>query len=315
MRNIIKNFTYILLFLIIFLLTFLFFDEIDNNSSIIIIQLFDTLLIPLLIFYTIGDFLVAYGFVDLLGELFKPFFNKVFRISSYNSYILFMTIICGSPSNAKYTKDLLNNSYITKDEANKIIVFSFFCNPLFMLNICYISLYNNLKLTISVILSHYLSNIIIGIIMRKNKINEKVNFKNMLRKISEKNVDFNQVFFSSIKNTIKIIANIFSIIIIFTCILTIINNIIEVNDLYKAILNGFIEITNGVTLLSALDIHSFIKQIILVSFFSFGGLSIHMQIKSIIKDTQILYKNFLLGRILQVIISIILVIIINMILF
>ena len=57
-------------------------------------------------------------------------------------------------------------------------------------------------------------------------------------------------------------------------------------------------------------INSKIKEIIAIAIISFGGLSIHTQIKAILEDTKIIYNFFLKGRIIHVIIGIILVCII-----
>jgi len=52
-----------------------------------------------------------------------------------------------------------------------------------------------------------------------------------------------------------------------------------------------------------------IKEIIAIATISFGGLSINTQIKAILEDTNINYLPFLKGRIMQALISIILIII------
>ena len=50
-----------------------------------------------------------------------------------------------------------------------------------------------------------------------------------------------------------------------------------------------------------------LKEIIAITIISFGGLSIHSQVKNIISDTNIKYKYFLIGRIFHVLISVMLV--------
>ena len=68
------------------------------------------------------------------------------------------------------------------------------------------------------------------------------------------------------------------------------------------LLNGIFDLTNGV-FLTSLIANPIIKAIIVIVFFSFGGISVHMQTKSIIADTQIKYKNFFIGRIWGIIIA------------
>ena len=59
--------------------------------------------------------------------------------------------------------------------------------------------------------------------------------------------------------------------------------------------------TMGLSLLSYLDISNFIKLIIATFIISFGGISIHLQIISILEDIS--YFKYLKGRIIGSIIS------------
>ena len=92
--------------------------------------------------------------------------------------------------------------------------------------------------------------------------------------------------------------------IVFYIIITnLITTIIPVNILLEVIIKGLLEITQSLNILQNLKFTSIIKEIIAISIISFGGLSIHTQVLSIINDTKVLYKNFFLGRLLHVLIS------------
>ena len=62
-------------------------------------------------------------------------------------------------------------------------------------------------------------------------------------------------------------------------------------------------------MLKNLTILNEIKEIIAVIIISFGGLSINTQIKAILEDTDLNYKYFFNGRLMQALISFILIII------
>ena len=68
--------------------------------------------------------------------------------------------------------------------------------------------------------------------------------------------------------------------------------------------------TQGVKYVSMFNYSIIIKLIFITTFISFGGLSVHLQVSSIINDTKIKYKNFLIARGVHSFISIILVYII-----
>ena len=89
----------------------------------------------------------------------------------------------------------------------------------------------------------------------------------------------------------------------------IITSLLPNNCLIKTIISGFLEITNGLNTMTSLNILNKIKEIIASAIISFGGLSIHTQIKAILEDTNMNYSYFLKGRIMQSIISVILIMI------
>ena len=69
------------------------------------------------------------------------------------------------------------------------------------------------------------------------------------------------------------------------------------------LIKGILEITMGLKDLSLLNLSPIYKTIISSMLISFGGLSIHMQVISLIINTPIKYKYFLQGRLYQTILS------------
>ena len=76
-------------------------------------------------------------------------FANLFKRTS--TYIFFMSIISGSPSNAYIISKLVKEEKITKEYGNTCLIFTFFTNPLFLysiLNIIFNSLYMTIKIMI-----------------------------------------------------------------------------------------------------------------------------------------------------------------------
>lgn len=266
-------------------------------------------------FFVISQVLVNYGFVELVSELFKPFMNKVFKVSGSSAYVFIMSLISGFPSSAKYVREIYKKGLIDEKEGTKILMFTHFSNPLFILGTISLTFLNNKEVGLLILLSHYVSNLIIGLIFRNlypNK-NEKCKFllKNSLYKMNEarnkNSKNFGEILSSSIIDTINTLLLILGTVTIFLIITTIIDKIINISPYYQAILNGIVEMTQGLKYISILDIPLKLKTIISVMFISFGGISVHTQIISILSDTKIKYLPFLLARILHALISGILV--------
>ena len=210
--------------------------------------------------------------------------------------IFLLSLISGFPSNAINTRKMYDLKLITEKEASHILMFTHFSNPLFILGTVAIFFFNNPNLGVTLLLSHYISNIIVGILFRK----ENVPSNNNLSKINN-NLIFGQIFTNAIK---KAIDNLLLILGTLTCFL-IISTIIVYNfslDKYSSfIIQGILEITMGLKSLSLTNLNELVKVIIASFFLAFGGLSVHMQVISQITKTSISYKPFFKGRIYQAI--------------
>lgn len=265
-------------------------------------------------FFVLSNFLIQYGFVEFLSELLKPI-TKFLKLSPSSSFIIVMSLISGFPSNAKYTKELVSSNLISDGEASKILTFTHFSNPLFVLGTVAISFLQNKEVGFLILIIHYLSNVIIALIFKNyhisdnldNKVSLKKAINNMHKRRINNNKTFGSIMQESLSNTIQTLILILGTITFFLVITTIIDKNININSYYQSILNGFLEMTQGLKYIGLLDIPLKLKSILTVMILSFGGLSVHFQVISIISDTKIKYLPFLTARILHAAISGILV--------
>ena len=252
--------------------------------------------------FILNDLFISLNIPYYFYLLFNKLFIKVFKTSGIGCYVFIMSLISGTPSNAYILKELVIKKTLTPEEASHLLAFTYFSNPLFLT-----IMLNNLftmAISIKIMLIHYISNIIIGLILR-----------NKAPKISESNFQvtspkIGSTLIKSINKSINTLLMILGTITFYMLLTYIITSIIPTNPFLKTITGGFLEITNGLNTLTNLEINSKIKEIIAIAIISFGGLSIHTQIKAILEDTKIIYNFFLKGRIIHVIIGIILVCII-----
>lgn len=265
-------------------------------------------------FFVISEILINYGFVEFVSELFRPLMNKLFKVNGSCAYVFIMSLISGFPSSAKYVKEIYNKGLINEKEASKILMFTHFSSPLFILGTI-VTFLNNKEVGLLILLSHYLSNIIIGLLFRnmcptKNE-KYKFSFKKSINLMSEARIknkkSLGEVISNAIINTINTLLLILGTVTLFLIVTTIIDKIINISPYYQTILNGTIEMTQGLKYISILDIPLKLKTIISVMFISFGGISVHTQILSIISDTKIKYFPFLCARIIHTLLSGILV--------
>ncbi|HPF83533.1 MAG TPA: hypothetical protein PLV83_05170 [Bacilli bacterium] len=267
-----------------------------KTSILLSFDLWKNNLFPYLFpFFIISDLLINLNFIYYLNKYLKNIMYKLFRINCYSSFVFFMSIISGIPSNAKYINTLIKNRQMTSKDANKIILFTHFCNPLFILG--FIGSILNKKISIMILFSHYITNIIIGLFTRNYNKNDLVKFN-----INKTTNNPLKIISSSIINSINTLLLILGVISFFSIVTTIINNNIS-SPLIKAIICSIFEITQGINNINILNISLKMKAIIITFIISFGGLSSHMQVMSILEDNNISYLKYLISRIIHAILA------------
>ena len=296
--------------------------------SILIFCLFQTLISSKLIFETIGfsfdiwknnifpslfpffilsHLLINCGFIELIGELFKPIMNKCFKIKGVSAFVFVMSLISGFPSNAKYVRELHLNGLINVHEGAKILTFTHFSNPLFILGTVSIMFLNNKEIGFLILICHYIGNIFVGFLFRNYYISENeyssISLKKAVLTMHKKRISSNKSFGAVISealiNGIDTLFLIFGVVTFFLILTTIIDNIVSLPSYYQCILNGLFEMTQGLKYISLLTIPLKIKGTLSVLFISFGGLSVHMQVLSILSDTKIKYYPFFVARVIH----------------
>jgi len=298
MKN--KLFKYIIICLCLFFCYFLLANnDLINENIIYAINLWITKVFPSLFpMFIINEILVHLDFPLIITK----FINKITKrkTNSYAIYVFIMSIFSGSPSNAIIIKNLVDNNEINEQDASYILSFTYFSNPLFLWTML-ISIFNFIT-TIKIILIHYFTNIIIFFIFKNKLSTQKQNLKE-----THKTLNYTKIINNSIKQSLNTLLMILGTITFYIIISTVLINCFNFNLFLETLIKGLLEITQGLSNISLLNISAKIKEIIAISIISFGGLSIHSQIQNIISETKVQYKYFFIGRIIHVLISIFLV--------
>lgn len=256
-------------------------------------------LIPTLFpFFVISDFLINYNFTAYIPKFFKKICKFLFNITDNMLTILLLSIISGFPSNARNTRTLYDNGLISLDEANHVLIFSHFSNPLFILTTVALFFLNDKDIGIILLISHYLSNFLLGIMFRgyfthNDMISNNKNIK----------CDFGNIFINSIKKSVDTVLLICGIMSIFLLLSSIIINTFNFNVYNSMLIKGILEMTIGIEALGKLNLAITYKAVIASCFLAFGGFSVHMQVMSQLTNTKIQYRYYFVGRLYQMILS------------
>ena len=219
--------------LLVTLIIYLLLCLINTNSLIQSIIdysiLFLTKLFPVsFLFFILSKLLIDYGLLNII--------YKYFHLNSSKLYIFIISMISGFPSGAKYTKDLFLNNYINLEEANQIIKYSHFPNPLFVLGSVNLVL-NNYTLSFKILISIIISNFII-FICNYHSSNIMPNTIN--------NNSFSTNLNKAITDSFMTMINIYGTSLFFFLFSSFITNYLSFNSYLYILINGIFDLTNGV---------------------------------------------------------------------
>ena len=273
-------------------------------------------------FFVATELLCQTNFTYILGKLLNKLIKPIFNLPGESVIAIILGTISGYPIGAKVVCNLKNQKIITKIEAERLIAFTNNSGPLFILGTVGITLFHNKHLGIILLISHIFSSLTVGYLFRfwkRNKLDvnfREIHFNSKLApiKISE----IGEILGNAIKKSISSILSVGGFIVLFSVILSILENsgILDIINIFlyqfgiskeisSAIFTGIIEVTNGVNLSSSIYTSLPTLSILLTSFLlGFGGISVLLQVYSIISKENISVKPYILGKLLQGFLSI-----------
>lgn len=249
--------------------------------------------------YLFIDIALNYNLLNVFCNFLNPLMEKGFKIKHETAFIFLLSILSGFPSNSKYIKSALEKNQISIKNANKLLIFTHFSNPLFIIESIGIGFLKNKKIGILILISHYLGNFILGFINRESY----VDFSNSAIIKEKKKNSFVTTLSNSITNTFSILILLYGIITFFLIITSLIRVNFSLSPFLNCLLCGLLEITGGIKSVSSLSIPILYKGCMITFFLSFGGFCIHMQVFSILKDYSLKYTTYLKVRIVHAIVS------------
>lgn len=287
------------------------------------LRLWANSVVPSLLPFFIATELLGYtNIIPMFGKLLNKFMRPLFNVPGEGAFPFIMGIISGYPVGAKIVADFKKQGLCSDIEAERLIAFTNNSGPLFIVGTVGIGLFKDTKTGILLLITHILACITVGILFRwwKNSKNKRstsfIETSNKLpSRISLSNLG--EVLASSIMNSISTIFLIGGFVVLFSVVISILNNIgilnlfvnlisplsnvFGISDKYlKGIITGLIELTNGVCDIALIANKNISSNIIICAFLlGFGGISVALQVLSITSKNNISIKPYLIGKFLQ----------------
>lgn len=281
------------IFLTLTLIIFLFNLDIVINSTLSASYLFITkVFVSIFPFIILSDILFYFNYDLFLKKIFGNIISKLFNVSKSTSIIYVLSILTSHPTNSVYIKEMLDRKEIDENDINKILLTTYFPSIAFVIGTIGIGIYHSIKTGVFLYLTILIKNILIGIFLRGKNLSKEI------QSIKKNNITLQETISNSIIKGINISYTILGNIIIFTIIINLLNNYLNINSTILSLISGMLEMTSGIFMISNLNIN-LSQKILLTSFIlNFSGLSIIFQTTSILNKYKINIKKILIIKLI-----------------
>ncbi|MBR3003410.1 MAG: sporulation integral membrane protein YlbJ [Clostridia bacterium] len=288
----------------------------------------------LLPFFIATELLCSTNLVQAIGNILNPFIEPLFNIRGEGGFALIMGIISGYPTGAKIASRFRKDGICSKEECERLLSFTNNSGPLFIIGTVGISMFGNTTVGLLLFITHILASLTVGIVFRFWKYNASPKIIKNNKQVFSKNYSTNhlksknvsllnlgEIIGASITNSISTILMIGGFVVLFSVVISILkaSNLLQLlayiaspslhifsipEELSKYLITGFLEITNGINGIASVHIKEISINIILTSFLlGFGGISVMLQVLSIISKTDLSPKPYIIGKLLHGIIA------------
>ena len=283
------------------------------------LQIWINAIIPSLLPFFMATELLGHTQVpQVTGKLFGKLMRPIFNVPSIGAYALLMGMVSGYPIGAKIVTHFRNQQLCTKEEAERLLTFTNNSGPLFILGTVGISLFCDKGIGILLLITHITASLSVGFLFRfwKKKSHQKRNIEDSISS-SVSFPSLGEILSLSIFSAIRSVVMIGGFVVLFAIILSILQRTSILYLLYALclpvfhfgnlnpsfiipLLTGLLELTNGISAIASIPSKNLGVNVIFSAFLlGFGGISILLQVSSILSKTDISIKPYLFGKLLH----------------
>lgn len=290
-------------------------------------------------FIVLSEILMGLGVVHFVGVLLEPLMRPLFNVPGTGGFVLAMGFSSGYPVAAKLTTRLRQQGNVTQAEGERLVSFTTTGDPLFVMGAVAIGFFHSEQMGFILALTHYLSAVIMGLIYRFHapfatisKPLEKTTLTLPLRALQAMHRarvrdgrPFGKLMGDAVQSALNTLFMIGGFIIVFSVLIQLFS-VIHLTEFIStflsiflvpfgfppafshAIIAGLFEVTLGAQAASVVPdgVSMVWKAAIASAILSWGGLSVHAQVASILSETDIRVAPYLLARSLHAVVAAIL---------
>ncbi|WP_424767125.1 sporulation integral membrane protein YlbJ [Paenibacillus sp. sgz302251] len=298
-------------------------------------------------FFVISEMLLGFGIVHFFGKLLDPLMRPLFRLPGIGGFIVTMGYISGYPVGARLTAQLWEQRLVSRAEGERLVAFTTTSDPIFLIGAVSVGFFQNVALAPLLAAAHYGGGLLIGFLMRfhdrhapdssANKPQHNARTAKLYRpsRIAEALRAMHQarlldgralgkLLQDSVQSALKLMIVVGGLVVFFSVVMEMLTHAGIVEALAEALralfgliglpkpladagVYGLFEVTLGARAAGTAGTGLMHQAAVAAWVLSWGGLSVHAQIASLISRTDLRYRPFILARLLHGFIAVALV--------
>ena len=288
---------FVSLFIIIgfFIIMLIFPRQTFEGAESGLLLWFQIVLPTLLPFIILSNLLINTNAVTYISSIVKPFVEKLFCVSDYGCYAVFVGFFCGYPMGAKVVADLIRAEKISEKEGQYLLSFCNNTSPMFIISFIVVQQFKNESLLLGTLVILYVAPVICSLIFRK--------FYRCEMKISSAPISDNafrfdfQIFDTCIMNGFETITKVGGYIILFSILFAL------VKQLPLMWLLPILEISCGVSYITSLSIPLTTVYPYVLALTAFGGLCAVAQTNSMIQESPLSILPYIIQKLITALVT------------
>ncbi len=241
-------------------------------------------------FLFLSVFFVSSGIAEKCVKLIPNFFQRLLALPKVSFIIILMSILGGYPVGAKMTDKMLQKNKITKQQAQRLLLFCVNPGPSFVINAVGLYMLNSKQAGLIIFLSLVLATFTVMFFSRYI-----FDYSSELKTTDEelKNIGLWETAVSAVKESTEAMISVCSWVILFSCITDMLQSL-PVSEGIKLFVTSVSEVTNGCQ-----NAVNYLPIPIIAGIIGFGGFCVHMQIMHTVIRTGMSVKLFVASRIIH----------------
>lgn len=253
---------------------------------------FNTVIPALFPFFVLSTLVVDLGFAAGLGRALEGIMRPLFRLGGSCAAALVLGLIGGYPVGARTALQLYRQGQCSKTEAERLLAFCNNSGPAFILGVAGAGIFGDRRVGLLLWLTHVLSAVFVGLLFRFRGRGERIGMLHQSKPITA--LTLPSAFTAAVTQALQSILNVCAYAVFFSVVLNLLSVLEEWPILYR-LAAGLLELSSGISSLGG-DADLMRSAPMAAFMLGWAGLSVHCQVMSLLADSGLSVRPYLLGK-------------------